>query len=112
MNEKIKLLEFLKISREVTDNYKLAGHTWTDYNKAKCFEEFDEFMNPKDRENELEEFWDVFFSTLTRMHLSNYSDKEIAEAGIKCWNKIYQRSLITLDDFKKQAQQTFQGVGQ
>ena len=101
MNENIKLLEFLKISREVTENYQKAGHTWNDYNKAKCFEEFDEFMNPKDRQNELEEFWDVFFSTLTRMHLSQYSDKEIAEAGINCWNKIWARSVKVLDQTTK-----------
>lgn len=98
VNEKIQLIEFLKISRGVTDNYVKVWGKWTlEQQRKKIEEEELEFKNAYSRDNKLDEFWDNFFSKLTDLHLDNFKDKEILESGINCWNKIYGRSVTLME---------------
>jgi hypothetical protein len=95
LNPNIKLIEFLKISRHVTENYikALNGRKWTktdQWNKIR--EEEVEFRNATDRLNELEEFWDNFFAKLTLLHLEDFDDNTIMTSAISTWNKIHERS--------------------
>lgn len=100
-NFNIMLLEFLKISREVTNNYIKAWGKWSlEDQRKKIEEEEQEFKNAFSRENKLEEFWDNFFAKLTDLHLDNFKDDEILDAGIKKWNIIMARSLKKLQDMQ------------
>ena len=101
MNKNIKLLEFLRISREVTDNYikTLNGKEWTLSNQwYKIHEEEIEFQDATSPLNELEEFWDNFFAKLTLLHLEKVDDYAIMESAISTWNKIYARSVKALEN--------------
>ena len=97
MNENIKLIEFLEVSRTVTENYVKAVGEWSKSDQwKKILEEEEEFRDAISPENELDEFWDNFFSKLTLLHQEKFQDEEIFSAGIKCWNKIHERSLKKL----------------
>lgn len=98
MNKDLKFYEFLLMCRRVTNNYQEAGKKWDDDNEAKIKEELKEFLEPTDRLNELEEFWDVFFACLTRLHLKDYDEYAIFESANSTWNKIYERSTDLLND--------------
>lgn len=94
MNGKVELLEFLEKARIVTENYTSKGYNSTSKNIwKKIKEEEKEFRISFSPENELEEFWDNFFAKLILLHHMKHSDKEILEAGILCWVKIFSRSL-------------------
>lgn len=101
-NPNIKLMEFLKISREVTDNYIKAWGKWSLEEQRKKIEEEElEFKNAYSRENKLEEFWDNFFSKLTDLHLDNFWDDEIFQAGIDKWNVIMKRSQKKMTEYQR-----------
>lgn len=101
MNENIKLLEFLNISRAVTDNYILAKGEWSKTDQwSKIREEEKEFRDAIKPDNELEEFWDCFFAKLTLLHLEKFNDKQILESAISTWNKIHNRSLLIVQQTK------------
>lgn len=92
-------MEFLKISRTVTENYIKAQGEWSTTDQWNKIDEEDlEFRNATSKDNELEEFWDKFFAPLTLLHLEKFNDDEILDAGIKCWNKIHEHSQKTLSN--------------
>lgn len=94
MNSEVELLEFLEKARMVTENYTKKGYNATSSSQwKKIKEEEKEFRDAFSRENKLEEFWDNFFSKLMLLHGEEFTDKEIIEAGILCWVKIFSRSL-------------------
>ncbi len=100
-NPNIKLAEFLKISRSVTDNYIQAWGKWTESDQwAKIHEEDLEFMKAPNKLNELEEFWDCFFAKLTLLHLQDIDDYAIMASAISTWNKIHSRSIKELQKTK------------
>jgi len=102
-NFNIKLLEFLEVSRAVTDNYIKAWGKWSLEEQRKKIEEEElEFKNAYSRDNKLEEFWDNFFAKLTELHLDNFNDNEILQSGIDKWNVIMNRS-------QKKLTQTIEG---
>lgn len=93
----IKLSEFLLMSREVTENYLKAGVVASiDKQWEKIKEEEKEFENATSPLNELEEFWDSFFSKLRLLHYKKYEDYAILQSAISTWNKIYNRSIQKL----------------
>ena len=99
VNHNIKLLEFLEVSRKVTENYVQAVGEWSKSDQwKKILEEEIEFQDATSPENELEEFWDNFFSKLTLLHQEKFQDDEILKSGIKCWNKIHERSVKKLQE--------------
>lgn len=95
MNEKLRLMEFLNISRVVTNNYIKSKGVWSKTDQwHKIWEEDREFRDAVEPKNELEEFWDCFFARLTLLHLEKFEDDEIFESAISTWNKIHSRSLL------------------
>ena len=101
-NPNIKLTEFLKISRDVTDNYIKAWGKWSIDEQLKKIDEEDfEFKTATSRENELEEFWDCFFARLTLLHLKGYWDDDIFQSGIDKWNVIMKRSQKKITETRK-----------
>lgn len=97
MNPKITLMEFLKISRDVTNNFIKAEGEWTkSVQWTKIQEEEMEFRDVYSPANELEEFWDNFFSKLTLLHLEKVDDESILDSAISTWNKIHERSQKTV----------------
>ena len=98
MNPKITLVEFLKISHNVTNNYIKAWGEWpiTDQWK-KIKEEEKEFEIASNKLNQLEEFWDNFFAKLTLLHIEKVDDYAIMESAISTWNKINARSLKAIE---------------
>jgi hypothetical protein len=90
-------MEFLNKCRIVTENYNKAGYNKDLVSQWKKIDEEDfEFRYPKSRENELEEFWDCFFSRLNLLHKKKYTDIEIFYAGIDKQNEIHKRSVEAL----------------
>lgn len=91
------LREFLTKCRIVTDNYVEAWGEWSfDDQWEKIDEEDFEFRTATSRENELEEFWDRFFATLTLLHQKKYHDDEIFKAGNEKLTEIHRRSVEAL----------------
>lgn len=87
--------KFLDKSRQVTDNYLIAWDgKWPIKNQwDKIKEEDEEFEHPKNRLNELEEFWDCFFARLTLLHLKDYDDYAIIESANSTLAKIINKSI-------------------
>lgn len=99
IREDFTILELLTHTRKVTDNYEKAWGKWSQEEQWKKIEEEDfEFKTATSRENELEEFWDRFFATLTLLHQKGYWNDDILTSGIDCLNKINNRSLKVLYD--------------
>lgn len=92
MNEAIPLWAFLHDASLVTKGYiKLWGEWTPEEQNKKIAEEIQEFLSAPTPLNEIEEFWDVFFSTLTKLHLKKYDDLTILMGGLKCMGKIQMR---------------------
>lgn len=87
------IIDLLRTSRQVTQNYIDRGHTWTDNNESKIKEEDKEFLEAISRENKIEEFWDKFWSSLTGLHLEGITDYEIYSTMELKLDEIIRRSL-------------------
>ena len=89
----MSLMKFLHISRNVTDKYIENGKVFEEGNLAKIEEEHKEFLEAFCPDNELEEFWDSFWSKLTRLHLTGYTDEQIFRSAVWKWGIIYNKAL-------------------
>ena len=96
----ITLKEFLDRAGDVTNRYLEICEPWSmeDQDK-KIDEELFEFRTATSRTNELEEAWDVFFATITKLHLKQYHDYEILASGISTLRKIEKRSIKKFENF-------------
>ena len=88
--------ELLKRGREVTDNYKNAGHKWNKHSQLlKIYEEVAELhagnkgvVGPYS----LEEGCDIIYAVLTYFHITDFSDEIIKYQLEQTMRKIEQRS--------------------
>lgn len=87
--------EFLKLCRQVTDNYVKAwgGKLWPPNDQfRKIAEEYGELADATNNLNELEEGWDVIFAVLTYFHTKKFDDYAIKQSMLSTLRKITDRS--------------------